>query len=89
MTNNNDAPQNNEDMADVEKNGTELDEAEIRETDLQDEVAIKESEDDTEADSKEEVESEDARYMRLAADFQNFKRRVQKEKNDIYSYANE
>lgn len=89
MTNNNDVPHNNEDMADVEKNGTELDEAENRETDLQDEVAIKESEDDTEADSKEEVESEDARYMRLAADFQNFKRRVQKEKNDIYSYANE
>ena len=27
--------------------------------------------------------------MRLAADFQNYKRRVEKEKSDIYQYANE
>ena len=35
------------------------------------------------------AESGDARYMRLAADFQNYKRRVEKEKSDIYQYANE
>ncbi len=29
------------------------------------------------------------RYMRLAADFQNYKRRAEKEKGDIYAYANE
>ena len=29
------------------------------------------------------------RYLRLAADFQNFRKRVEKEKNDIYAYANE
>ncbi|MDR1134647.1 MAG: nucleotide exchange factor GrpE [Clostridiales Family XIII bacterium] len=29
------------------------------------------------------------RYMRLAADFQNYKRRVEKEKSEIYAYANE
>ncbi len=29
------------------------------------------------------------KYMRLAADFQNFKRRTEKEKTDIYQYANE
>lgn len=29
------------------------------------------------------------RYLRLAADFQNFKRRTEKEKSDIYAYANE
>ena len=29
------------------------------------------------------------KYMRLAADFQNFKRRTEKEKSDIYQYANE
>ncbi|MDR0885112.1 MAG: nucleotide exchange factor GrpE [Clostridiales Family XIII bacterium] len=34
-------------------------------------------------------ESSDAKYMRLAADFQNFKRRTEKEKADIYAYANE
>lgn len=30
-----------------------------------------------------------AKYMRLMADFQNYKRRTEKEKQDIYSYANE
>lgn len=29
------------------------------------------------------------KYMRLAADFQNYKRRTEKEKSDIYAYANE
>lgn len=38
---------------------------------------------------KEPVEDNDTRYMRLAADFQNYKRRVEKEKSDIYQYANE
>ena len=44
----------------------------------------------------EEAGSDDAalnelnrKYMRLAADFQNFKRRTEKEKSDIYQYANE
>jgi molecular chaperone GrpE len=34
-------------------------------------------------------EDESARYMRLAADFQNYKKRTEKEKSDIYAYANE
>ena len=34
-------------------------------------------------------ESSDTKYMRLMADFQNFKRRTEKEKSDIYAYANE
>jgi molecular chaperone GrpE len=29
------------------------------------------------------------RYIRLAADFQNYRRRAEKEKSDIYAYANE
>lgn len=29
------------------------------------------------------------KYMRLMADFQNYKKRVEKEKGDIYAYANE
>lgn len=37
--------------------------------------------------SPEEVESE--RYMRLMAEFQNFKRRAAKEKSDIHAFANE
>lgn len=38
---------------------------------------------------EEPKEDGDARYMRLAADFQNYKRRTEKEKSDIYQYANE
>ena len=34
-------------------------------------------------------ESDDLRYLRLMADFQNYKRRVEKEKKDLYAYANE
>jgi molecular chaperone GrpE len=40
-------------------------------------------------ETEEKKESDDARYMRLAADFQNYKRRAEKEKSDIYQYANE
>lgn len=78
-----------EDVLDIERNEDESDRAETPDADLQDDDALNESEQSVEEDLKEEPESEDARYMRLAADFQNFKRRVQKEKNDIYSYANE
>ena len=42
-----------------------------------------------EAPAEEPKEEESARYMRLMADFQNYKKRVEKEKSDIYSYANE
>ncbi len=41
-----------------------------------------------EASSKEDEEL-NTRYLRLAADFQNYKKRVEKEKGDIYAYANE
>lgn len=40
-------------------------------------------------ETKEPEEDESSRYMRLMADFQNYKKRVEKEKSDIYSYANE
>ena len=39
------------------------------------------------ADSEEEAWS--AKYVRLMADFQNYKKRVEQEKGDIYAYANE
>jgi molecular chaperone GrpE len=42
------------------------------------------------ADAQSAQEEEpDAKYMRLAADFQNYKRRVEKEKSEVYAYANE
>ena len=40
-------------------------------------------------DAESEKEESDARYLRLMADFQNYKKRVEKEKKDLYSYANE
>lgn len=69
-----------EDVLDIERNEDESDRAETPDADLQDDDALNESEQSVEEDLKEEPESEDARYMRLAADFQNFKRRVQKKK---------
>ena len=42
-----------------------------------------------EEDAKKAEEAESERYMRLMAEFQNFKRRVAKEKTDIHAYANE
>lgn len=39
--------------------------------------------------AKKAEEAESERYMRLMAEFQNFKKRVAKEKSDIHAYANE
>ena len=46
---------------------------------------------ETEEEVKEEgkEEADEGRYLRLMADFQNYKKRVEKEKRDLYSYANE
>ena len=56
------------------------------------EGAEKEEETGKEAPDNETAKEEEelnTRYLRLAADFQNYKRRVEKEKSDIYAYANE
>ena len=45
-------------------------------------------EDNTEAEVK-AAEAESESYMRLMAEFQNFKRRAAREKSDIHAYANE
>lgn len=42
-----------------------------------------------EAEVSQEDEALNLKYMRLMADFQNFKRRTEKEKSDIYAFANE
>ena len=41
------------------------------------------------AEPTQEEEALQTKYMRLMADFQNYKRRAEKEKGDIYAYANE
>lgn len=46
-----------------------------------------EAKDEKQADPEEEALN--LKYMRLMADFQNFKRRTEKEKGDIYAFANE
>ena len=44
----------------------------------------------SEKEAKEEpAEDADTKYLRLMADFQNYKKRAEKEKKDLYSYANE
>ncbi len=48
-----------------------------------------ESNDKEDKASKVEEEDNKTRYLRLAADFANYKRRSEKEKSSIYSYANE
>ena len=66
------------------------------ETEVQEEETAKEPEKEEEkAESKEpdpkdkKIEELNAKYMRLMADFQNQKKRFDKEKADIYQYANE
>ena len=51
------------------------------------EAASEEQKAEAEVKAAEEQESE--RYMRLMAEFQNFKRRAAREKSDIHAYANE
>lgn len=53
----------------------------------QDETIDKETEVDSKKDKQEE--SFQTQYLRLVADFQNMKRRTEKEKSDIYAFANE
>ena len=41
------------------------------------------------AEAAEPAEADDAKYLRLLAELQNYKKRTEKEKTDLYSYANE
>ena len=56
-------------------------------------AAAEQSEEKDEAEAEgtasEEEESWNEKYTRLMADFQNFRKRTEKEKADVYSYANE
>ena len=69
-------------------------EEEVQETaaepEEKEDAAQKENDKSEEAAKKEPEEDSDTRYMRLMADFQScFKKRVEKEKKEFYSYANE
>ncbi len=60
--------------------------AETSEEQVKEEKAEPEQKEDAQTKEEEELQT---KYLRLAADFQNYKRRVEKEKNDIYAFANE
>ncbi len=68
-----------EEASDTEDAGGAFDGSAEPEEPTQDEAAAADPE-------QEELQT---RYMRLMADFQNFKRRTEKEKSDIYAFANE
>ena len=46
-------------------------------------------EEETRSEPSKEEEELNVKYLRLMADFQNFRRRTEKERGDIYAYANE
>ncbi len=73
------------------------DEKDLREEILEEEApeetaepAEETGEDASQEEPKDEKdEALETRYLRLMADFQNYKRRSEKEKADVYAYANE
>jgi molecular chaperone GrpE len=77
---------------DAKKMDEVLEEEVIEETSEACEDAEADEEAEAQAEEKEanpEDEALNERYLRLMADFQNFKRRTEKEKGDIYAFANE
>ena len=79
----------------IEDSADEAEEVKAEEVEEKAEDAAAEETDPEEAakkaeeDAKKAEEAESERYMRLMAEFQNFKRRVAREKSDIHAYANE
>lgn len=70
------------------------DEKDLREDLIEEEAPEETGEpaDETGEETPQEEEKDEAletRYLRLMADFQNYKRRSEKEKADVYAYANE
>lgn len=79
-------------MINENKDREDIIEEEVAEPETDETAEVNEDAENTAASEetpKEPEEEESARYMRLMADFQNYKKRVEKEKTDIYSYANE
>ena len=67
----------------------EQEEAVESETEEAEETVETEEAETAEPEKNEEEEALNVQYMRLMADFQNYRKRVEKEKSDIYAYANE
>ena len=79
----------------IEEGADEAEEVKAEEAEAKTEGEASEEADKDEAaekaeeEAKKAEEAESERYMRLMAEFQNFKRRVAREKSDIHAYANE
>ncbi len=81
-----------QELADKDKPETEEDlkpEEESTEAGEEQEAKGEDKENEKAAEKDPEEEALNVKYMRLMADFQNFKRRTEKEKSDIYAFANE
>ena len=59
------------------------------ETEGEKEVQEEKQSETDQGESESQEDDGEKKYLRLMADFQNYKRRVEKEKKDLYSYANE
>lgn len=77
--------QKTEQTADAEEPKTEAEEPAEENCETGEQEASQAPKEETD----EEEEGLNTKYLRLMADFQNYKRRVEKEKSDIYAYANE
>ena len=77
----------------IEESADEAEEVKAEEAEAEEEKAEEEADkaagESEEATKEEAEEAESERYMRLMAEFQNYKKRVAKEKSDIHAYANE
>ena len=73
-------------MAEDKKKKKPTEEKEVEKEKVEEQV---EEQEETKEPEQTPEEQESERYMRLMAEFQNFKKRAAKEKTDIHAYANE
>lgn len=62
---------------------------EIKEETISQEVEVEDKEEENGPSLQEQLESEKDRYIRLFAEFENYKKRTQKEKMEFFQYANQ
>lgn len=77
---------NDENVDELENKEENLDENLDKEKELEEDADEKEKSDDESSDENEKLKES---FLRLQADYTNFRRRTEKEKSDIYKYASE
>ncbi|MDO4177363.1 MAG: nucleotide exchange factor GrpE [Bacillota bacterium] len=73
----------------AEETAEEIEEKEDSGEEKREESEESELNEESKEEPEEPAEDENVKYLRLMADFQNYKKRVEKEKKDLYAYANE